>query len=464
MKRTFHHIIREENFLSLTGNLSIALFGIGGFALLARSLPTQEFGSWVLFLTAGSFLDMFRFGITSTGLIRFLSGAGTVERRQLIGANALIGTVATLILVILLLATGFIFNRTISGSGAALFFTWYPLLAILNLPWNNALMILQADRAYRKILFLKSINSGGFFLIVLSGHLYFHFNLKGLMIALLLVNGLTSLITILRGWDGWADLGSATRRHVNDLFHFGKYTTFTLIGTNLLRSADTFILGISSLGNAAMAQYAIPLKLTELQQIPLRSFAATAFPKMSKASLKGRNEQVRDLFYTYTGALTLLFAGISLVTFCCAEYFVLILAGRSYTAIDPTTGFDAVSIMRVFSIYGLLLPLDRMTGIALDSINRPGQNAVKVFLMVTANIAGDLIAVFHFQSLIWMAIGSVCFTIIGIVAGMYFLNRETPIHYGRIWSEGIRFYSTLFKRLLRGNHTPTTHNIQPVSR
>jgi O-antigen/teichoic acid export membrane protein len=185
---------------------------------------------------------------------------------------------------------------------------------------------------------------------------------------------------------------------------------------------------------------------------------------MSKASLEGSNEQVRDLFYTYTGALTLLFAGISLISFVFAEYFVLILAGRSYTAIDPTTGFDAVSIMRVFSIYGLLLPLDRMTGIALDSINRPRQNAVKVLMMVAANLVGDLIAVFHFQSLIWMAIGSVCFTIVGIFTGMYFLNRETPIRYGRIWSEGILFYSTLFKRLVRVWRAPMTTTIQTVKR
>jgi O-antigen/teichoic acid export membrane protein len=464
LKRTWKHIIREENFLSLAGNGSNALLGIGGFALLARSLTTHDFGSWVLFLTAVSFLEMFRFGITSTGLIRFLSGAGTIERRQLIGANALIGAVATLIMGTLLFAIRMIFDRAVSGSALALFFTWYPLLAILNLPWNNALVLLQADRSYGKILLLKLINSGGFFLIVLSSHLYFHFNLRSLTIALLLVNGITSLITILRGWDGWSDVGSATRRHVNDLFHFGKYTMFTLIGTNLLRSADTFILGISPLGNAAVALYAIPLKLTELQQIPLRSFAATAFPKMSKASLEGRHEQVRDLFYTYTGALTILFAAISLVTFCCAEYLVLILAGRSYIGIDPTTGFDAVSIMRIFSIYGLLLPLDRMTGVVLDSINRPRQNAVKMFFMVATNLVGDLIAVFHFQSLICMAIGSVLFTIIGIVLGMYFLNREIPIEYRRLWSEGIRFYEKLFRQFIRERRPGTATAVQPLCR
>jgi hypothetical protein len=40
-----------------------------------------------------------------------------------------------------------------------------------------------------------------------------------------------------------------------------------------------------------------------------------------------------------------------------------------------------LSILRVFSIYGLLLPIDRMTGVGLDSINKPKINAIKVFIM-----------------------------------------------------------------------------------
>ena len=84
-------IVREDNFLSLAGNIVIALLGIGGFALLTRSLSLDVFGEWGLFVTAGSFIEMFRFGITNTGLIRFLSGADETSRVKLIGSNTLIG-------------------------------------------------------------------------------------------------------------------------------------------------------------------------------------------------------------------------------------------------------------------------------------------------------------------------------------------------------------------------------------
>lgn len=440
-------LVREDNFLSLTGNLVIAILGIAGFALLARSLSLDVFGEWVLFVTGSSFVEMFRFGITNTGLIRFLSGADEDSRVKLIGSNALIGLSATVLIAIILVLCYTVFNETISNSGYNLFFKWYPLLAFLNLPWNNALVVLQAGRKYGNMLVVKALRSGFFFLIIVFHFFFLEMTLTQLVMGLLVVNAITSLITIILGWDGTKYITKASKATNRTLLDFGKYTTFTLIGTNLLRSADTIIISLSPMGSAAVALFSIPLKLTELQQIPLRSFVATAFPKMSKASVQGNLEEVKDLFYTYSGTLTYLFVGMSLFTFVFAEYLVLILSGEQYLKVDPATGFNVVDIVRVFSIYGLLLPIDRMTGVGLDSINKPNINAVKVFIMVAANVIGDFIAIFVFESLILVAVASILFTLIGIWMGMYFLNKELNLSYREIFSSGNDFYKTLFNKL-----------------
>jgi len=226
-----------------------------------------------------------------------------------------------------------------------------------------------------------------------------------------------------------------------------------MIGTNLLRSADTVIISLSPMGSAAVALYSIPLKLTELQQIPLRSFVATAFPKMSKASVQGKVKEVKDLFYTYAGALTYLFVIMSICTFVFADFLVLILSGDQYLKVDPVTGFNVVDIVRVFSIYGLLLPIDRMTGIGLDSINKPNINAIKVFIMVLANVIGDFIAIFVFKSLMLVAVASIVFTSIGIWMGMYFLNKELMLSYREIFTSGIKFYKVLFNKVTNNRFT-----------
>jgi O-antigen/teichoic acid export membrane protein len=447
LKKHFKHIIREDNFLSLAGNLVIALFGISGFAMLARSLSVDAFGQWVLFIAAGSFIEMFRFGITNTGLIRYLSGADDDNRIKLIGSNALIGTAATILIALILICCNIFFHQSIQHSGYELFFTWYPLLAFVNLPWNNALVVLQADRRYANILMLKTINSGSFFIILLLNLYFFKMTILEIVWINIVINAFTSLVSIIMGWDGLTMIRKASVETNKTLLQFGKYTTFTLVGTNLLRSADTLIISLSPLGNAAVALYSIPLKLTELQQIPLRSFAATAFPKMSKASVQGKMEEVKKLFYTYSGALTFLFIFISLFTFIFADFFVLLLAGKQYLHADTATGFNIVSIVRVFSIYGLLLPIDRMTGIGLDSINKPNINALKVLFMVLANVAGDLVAIFIFKSLILVAFSSILFTLLGIWVGMHFLHTQLSLQFSEIFKQGIIFYKSIYNKI-----------------
>lgn len=450
MKKRLIQILKEDNFLSLSGNLVIALFGIISFSLITRTLSLIEFGEFVIFVAGASFMEMFRFGITNTAVIRFLSGADLNQRSKLIGSNALISLISTLLISLVMLLCNYLFNNPIKQAGYGMFFTWYPLLSIVNLPWNNAMVILQADRKYGKILLLKAVNSMAFFFCVLASYFYLHWDLFHLVWCMILVNLVTSIISSIAGWDGTFTFLNASKESNSKLLHFGKYTTFTLIGTNLLRSADTIIISLSPLGPTAVALFSIPIKLTEMQQIPLRSFVATAFPKMSKASLHGQLEEVRNLFYIYSGALSYLFVLISLITFLFADIFVWIIGGDKFSAIDPVTGTNVADIVRIFSIYGLLLPIDRMTGIGLDSINKPQVNAIKVFFMVVANIIGDLVAVFIFKSLLMVAIASILFTIVGIYLGLYFFNKDIPIDFIQIFKQGNQFYihtfNTIFKK------------------
>ncbi|MEA3504849.1 MAG: hypothetical protein U9R32_06580, partial [Bacteroidota bacterium] len=172
MKKIINKIIKEKNFLSLTANMSVAVFGFLSFILLTRSLEKNYFGEWVLFITAANFIEMLRFGITRTAIIRFLSGSEDEERKKFIGSNWVIGLYATIIIAILLIAIRLAFPESISQSGFQLFFTWYPLLAFLNLPFNNAVSILQADQEFGKILFIRIIQTG-LFVIFLFFNLFF---------------------------------------------------------------------------------------------------------------------------------------------------------------------------------------------------------------------------------------------------------------------------------------------------
>lgn len=436
------NLFKDKNFQSLSGNTIFAAFGFLSFVILTRTFPKDVFGEWVLYVTAAVFIEMFRFGLTKTALVRFLSGADETEEKKLKGSNYVIGFITTTGVAIILIIINLLFGESIEKSGYILFFKWYPILAFLNLPYNNAITILQANQRFDRILFLKALNIGSFVLFLALNFFFFKLGIRSVVVAHLVVNGASSVLAILLDWEGIKYLHQATRMHINKILDFGKYATGTLIGSNLLKSADTFIIGLSTfLGPEGVAMYSVPLKLTELLDIPLRSFVATSFPKMSKASIEKNWNEVKRLFYTYSGAMVYLFIGIAIVGLIFAKPLVIILGGYEYA--------ETANIFRIFCIYGLFLPVDRFTGVALDSLNRPSRNLKKVIFMTSANIIGDLIAIFgvvHFfpdiskiHVLMLVSIVTILMTVVGQIAGFRYINKEMPLKYFQIFSYGKTF-------------------------
>jgi len=471
---TFTKLFNNNNFLSLANNGLVAVFGFLSFIMLVRMLPQDIFGEWILFITLGNFVDMLRFGITRTAIIRFLSGAAHDESKKLIGSNNLINLISTLLLAFLTLAIYLFFKDSIDESGFSMFFIWYPLLSFLNLPFNNAQSIQQARMRFDIMLWLRMINVGSFMLF-LAVNMFFKYDIQTIIWAYLLTNLASSIVASLLNWDGIKYSFNATKAANKILLDFGKYTTGTLIGSNLLKSSDTFIIGISPfLGTTGVALYSIPLKLTEIIEIPLRSFTATAFPGMSKASIENKPDLVKKIFYTNSGGMTFIMFPLMLLSFIFAEEIVLILGGKDYVS--------TANIFRIFCVYGLFLPIDRFIGVALDSINKPRQNFFKVIYMTLSNIIGDLLVVFGLffifigvpfftyfsatqneltvliaqenmysiiKTLEWVAIVTILFTLIGILVGYYYLHKELNLHIRDIFKGGKDFLKENFRFLLK---------------
>lgn len=465
---------KNNNFLSLSSNMSVAVFGFLGFVLLVRTLDPGVFGEWVLYIAAGNFIEMLRFGVTRTAIIRFLSGAKGEDRIKLMGSNWYIGLIATIILSVLIWIVYLLFPISIKDSGYSLFFLWYPLLSFLNLPFNNALSVLMADQRFDRILLIRLVNIVPFVLFLLINLLFLKLGIMEILYVHLAINLITSLLCVFKKWDGYQYIFKADKISNKIILDFGKYSSGTLIGSNLLKSTDTFLLGLSPfMGTIGVAFYSVPLKLTEILEIPLRSFVATAFPRMSKASLENNTKEVKKIFYSYSGGLTFLLLPILIIGFIFAEQFVLILGGPEYV--------DSQNIFRIFCVYGLFMSIDKLTGVTLDSINNPKRNFLKVVYMALANIIGDIIAIFYaskifiFFSLVilfiipdldffkkinsdfqfsmiatleMVAVVTILFGIIGASIGIKYLNKEINIEIKYIFIEGWKFFTLIVSDVL----------------
>jgi O-antigen/teichoic acid export membrane protein len=442
MLRKIKKIAKEKNVSSLTTSLVVAALGLFSFMLLTRHLPKEQFGEWVLYITLATFIDSLRFGLTSTSLVRLLAGAPKNDYNKLMASSFRINLWVLAIITLvcwLLYALILIFNIDINN-GYRLFLLWYPLLGIANLGWKNASALHQAEQNFMRMMYVRLTNVGLFFIFLIFNNVFLKWGLLPILLMNISVNFISSFWCALKKWDGMLYYKQADKAVEKELIAFGKYSMGTLVGSSLLRSADTFIIGLSPvLGSAGIAMYAIPLKLTDLLAIPLRSFSMTAYPKMSKQFLNKDFEGLNKTFYIYSGAVSLLFIPVALFCFIFAEELILFLGGKEYA--DQLA--ELTIVFKIFTLYTILLPIDRFTGVFLDSINKPKINLQKVLWMTLANVVFDVIGVFVFESLIVVAIGTVLFTILGIGIGFYFLKKEVQIESKYLWTESMLFFRNL---------------------
>jgi len=417
-------MLKNENFLSFLGNGIFAAFGFLGIFILARSYSTEVFGEWVLYITGIAFVEMLRTGISGTPMVRYLAGAvDDDEGKKIIGSGWIIGLTVTAVIVLLIVSANLLFKGIIGNSGFSLFFIWYPLLAFIILPFNYSISYLQSFRKFGPMIILRVVNMGTFIVFLIINFYFLQVEIKIVVFVHMACVALASIMGIIFGWSGIKSIFHAQKIWIKKQINFGKFSIGTLIGVNLLKSSDKIILGIM-MKSADVALYFIPLKLIEIIEVPIRSFVAVALPRMSKASRQENNDEVRKLFYSYTGVLSIIILPLLLILFFFAEPLVVLFGGKEFVG--------GATIFRIFLLYAIFLPFDRFLGVTLDSINRPKYNLIKVVLMATANIIGDVIVIYLFKSLEAVAIITVFNILVGVIIGYYFLKRELMIDIIRI--------------------------------
>jgi len=151
-------VILKNASLSLFGNLLYSVLGFVGIALLARSLPLNEYGDWVIYLTAGSLLEMMRLGFMHTALVRFSSGSNETEQKEYIASGWIIGILFSLIISLTIFVVFLVVNYFEIKTSYYYFLMYYPIFTIIGLPISVSLSILQFKMQFAKILRMRFTN------------------------------------------------------------------------------------------------------------------------------------------------------------------------------------------------------------------------------------------------------------------------------------------------------------------
>lgn len=413
----------KRHFDALLSNAIFAILGLLSFIILSRGVAPVVFGSWVLFLSISTFLDLIRFGLTRNAIIQIMAGESHENSRIINAAGLRIGINILVVISAILLSLWGV-GRNIFPDSYLTILLWYPLVGVSNLLWNNGLTWLQGRSRFQHITLLRFVNIASFVLFVL---MLLHYNaatINHIIIAYIASNTLSSLLSLTMGWDSFRLIGKSPKSLDSQILNFGKYSTVSNIGSSLLKSADSFIIGLSPvLGVTGIAIYAIPFKVVEMLELPIRSISMVGFNELS-TSFRIKAGNMRQLLAKYAVIMSLLTLPMIAFIAIFPDFVLDILGGKQYM---PHFA-EMRTMLYMLLVYGIMLIPDRLTGIALEAAGKPHLNTLKVSLMAIANIVGDLIAVLYFQSLIGVIFATVSFVVIGVTVGYRLIdisNRPT---------------------------------------
>lgn len=436
----------SSNLHSLIGNVVYAAFSMLLFLVLARYIDKELYGRWVIFMTALGLLDMFRVGLAGTGAIRYISVSTGKEQEYTIGTSYNLNIVITIAVSLMFVPAYFLAKPVAVDSYYLPVLLFYPICSLASLPHMQATNYSQGLMDFRRVMIIRS--AVGFFNLLFIGMYILLANetLSGLILMFGLSDLVVSLFTILKRWDGLQYIKHLKRLQLKQLVRFGKYSTATSIGSSLLRSSDTFIISLSAvMGAQAVAIYAIPMKFIEMIEIPLRSFAATAFPKLS-AAFHAKSDQFKSGFNSYLAYSVFFLIPVVLLLPFTSDWILRFFGGDQY--IDSLD--TQKNILMIITFYILLLPFDRFIGVGLMAIDKPELNFYKLLVMLVLNIGFNLIAVFVFQSLELVALATIIFTAAGIITGWTLLSRHTELRIKDTRIELVSIFNKLISRHLSG--------------
>lgn len=407
-------VFKSQMFLSLMSNGGSAAFSFFTFIFLSRLTTPAAFGTWLFFIVLLGVMEVVRTGLLQVSLVR-LRADKQFSEAAVNGSAWILALLITAGMLLLSLTAGLVFNSFSWYQPYREFSIWLPLLFCLSLPSGFALMLFQAEGEFRKMLVIRYITSAGFLLWVL---LIFFSGLKGLtplFMGFAAIQLICSLTCAVLGWTGFAHIRTASRELIREMMTLGKYNMGTVLLSNFLRSSDTFLIGLY-MSPAAVAAYSVPFRLLELIEMPLRSVVSVFMPRMAKVINQGSISDQRRLYLTYSGILTLLSAPVVILVFLAAEPLVVLIGGPAYS--------NSSVLLQILIFYALFLPLDRLSGVALDLYGYAALNFRKVWLMLFVNIGGDLIAILVFGDLRAVAAASLLTFLTGLWYGNYCLRHK----------------------------------------
>lgn len=353
-------IFKNMHFQSLLANGMMAVFGMITLSILYRNLTVVDIGIYIFFLAIVGLVDNLRAGFLTITIVKFFSGTTEERGNEVAGSSWLLALVISVLFLIINIPTYFI-SLYVTDQGLALFLKYFSIISLITLPCFMADCIVQANKRFDRLLWLRIFNQGSYTLIIFTLAYLGKLNLTTVMYTFIGSNLFASCIVLVLRWTMISSVFKAKIATAWELFHFGKYSMGTNISSNLFGVTNTFVINFL-IGPAALAMYNLGGKLLQIVEIPLLSFVTSGMPLLSAHYNKGEKIEMVYTLKKLIGMLTIVLIPVVIVALIFAQPIIHLLGGKGYVA------NEAPNLFRIFMVIALLYPADRFFAIGVDII------------------------------------------------------------------------------------------------
>lgn len=419
--------LKNPHIVNLIGTGIMSVLNMIQLAIVYRYLSADKMGVWFFFQGTVGLVDTFRAGLISTAFVTSYAGSTKERAAQVAGSAWYLSSLITAAFVVANLIY-IVVPYTATNQSLDIFLKWFGVVFIITLPSFIASCVQQAEQRFDRLLYIRAVSVTLSILMIITLIILKKLNLMTVIYTGFISGGVTSLMTIVMGWARINTIVHKSAETVKALFAFGKYSVGTALGSNLFRYSDTFIINFM-LGSSSLAVYNMGLKLMELVEVPLRSFAATVMPPLSAAYNQDNKYHVIYLLKKYSGMLTIILVPVVIGSLFFAEIAIWIVDKKYLST-------EAANVLRVFMTFALLYPVERFMALTLDAINQPRVNMVKLIFMLTANIVGDLAGVWIFGNIYGVAFATILPILTGLIISYVWLQRYMKFNLWDVYKIG----------------------------
>lgn len=398
--------------------------------LLTRVLSKSSFGAWAFFVSVFTLFDMLRSGMLGSATVKFYTE--NVARSELRQIERVVGQLGAKISLLTLAVplVYFLFGLDKSHPQYCVMAIAFAPLSFVNLIPSIAIWFCQAKQGFRQMLFVRAVSQFSFLVFIFVG-LFCDYTVNTVFVGYLSSWFLATVYVLSAGMVKLSWIFNTEKAYRKKLIAYGRYTMTTLLGSNLLKNSDTYLI-MGFLNELSVARFNVPDRILGFIDMPIRAFTTADFPRFVSLVSRGLYQELQVAFNKGLGLSVVVVWPIAVFSFVFAEELVTYIAGPNYR--------NSALILRIFAVYGFLLPLDRYTGIVIDALGFPKLNMLKVMSMLVLNVVLDTVVLSLGYPIEAVAAVSVATYSLGVVFGFVVIRKHVKFEIFKSVVVGFRLF------------------------